>query len=575
MVFLLFLSCFESTRNMHRCISLAFQIVVCAPALLLAAQAHAQLVPPDAGAVRQQIEQAREFPQAPAVQAPPSAAVPPSPTLGSVAVNVRLFRFQGNRLLSNEQLAEAVKGFVNRRLDWNGLQRAADAVASAYRESGWLAQVALPEQDISDSVVTLQVVEAHFAGLRIEGTMPRRVAPAEIEAYITARQSPGQPLQFDTLERALLLADDLPGVGVAGTLAPGSREGETELVLQMLDEPLLYGDAGIDNSGARTTGSVRQTLNLNVNSPGARGELLNLSLLHSQGSDYVRVGLTVPDGYNGLRLGINGSGMQYRVITAAGASAQLRGRSGSLGIDWSYPLLRSRQHNLNFVGGLENKSFINRDITQVRSDYETNSLRMGLSDSWFDTWGAGGMGSASLQMVQGWLTHLKEHPLKDRIERAYRKLSYSVSRQQTVNAQHSLLLSVTGQYTNQMLDSSEKFYIGGMNSVRAYPASELGGERGQVLSAEWRWRLHPAWTAAAFVDSGRITQLATNPSETTSTLRLRGSGLSLAWTGPRGLNARLSWSRRIGVNPKPTSTGTDSDGTLVLNRLWLNLGLNF
>lgn len=531
----------------------------------------------DAGSIRQQIEQQQRELHLPSAPPAPRVAPPPDsqPRQGQSVV-VSSFRFVGNTLLSAEQLAPALTEFVGRELDFAGLQRATDAVAAAYREAGWIVRVYLPRQDVSAGAITLQVVEARFAGVRLEGEPSQRVMRSEIEAYFLSQQAVGQPLNANTLDRALLLVDDLPGVSVAGTLAPGAADGETALVLQTTDEPLVYGDIGLDNTGSRSIGSQRLTANMNINSPGLRGELVRLNLLHTQGSDYGLVALTVPDRHNGLRLGVHASSMTYKVIDgpAANTAAQIKGRSGSLGLDWSYPLLRSRMANLYFSGGLDNKAFYTQD-TQVRSDYASNSLRLALSGNRFDDLGGGGANSASVQMLWGQLADMKAHALLDTIDRSYRKLNYSVSRQQTVNAGHSVLLSLQGQHATQVLDSSEKFYIGGVSTVRAYPASELGGERGQVLSAEWRWRVDPAWTLSAFVDHGRVVTLPATSSEQRSSLSLRGHGLNASWQGPAGLVAKLTWSHRDGHNPKPTQTGTDGEGTLRLNRFWFTTSLPF
>ena len=328
-------------------------------ALGIAPLAQAQ-VTPDAGSMRQQIEQRQRELQLPSTT--PATRVAPMPETKSqqgASVRVKSFRFVGNTLLSAEQLAPAMAAFVGRELDFAGLQRTSDAVAAAYREAGWIVRVFLPKQDVSSGTITLQVVEARFAGVRFEGEPSQRVMRSEIEAYFSTRQAQGQPLNADVLDRALLLTDDLPGVSVAGTLVPGQQDGETALVLQTTDEPLVYGDIGLDNAGSRSTGSDRLLVNLSINSPGLRGEFISLNLLHTQGSDYGRVSLSVPVQHNGLRLGVNASHMTYKVIDgpAANTTAQIQGRSGSMGVDWSYPLLRARMANLYFSGGLDNKTF--------------------------------------------------------------------------------------------------------------------------------------------------------------------------------------------------------------------------
>ena len=537
---------------------------------------------PDAGSIRQQIELNREQRLPQAVRPTPVTPPPEIQPRAGVTVNVKSFQLLGHRLLSTEELMPALAEFVGRTLDFAGLQRATDAVAAAYRESGWLARVYLPEQDISEGTITLQVVEARFAGLRLEGEPSKRILVSDIQAFFEEQQKTGEPLNTLALDRALLLADDLPGISVAGTLVPGQAEGETGLAIQTSDEALIYGDVTLDNTGARSTGSNRVMLNMNISSPGEHGELINLTALRTQGSAYVRLGLTVPVGYNGLRFGVNGSTMNYKVIEGSSSllSLNVQGSSDSMGLDWSFPVVRQRMRNLYFSGGLDNKRFYNDSInktsdTNSYSDYDLFSLRLGFSGNVFDDLGGGGANSASLQLMRGQLDRVKAHTQIDTLVRDYLKLNYSLSRQQSLTADHSLLLNLQGQYARQLLDSSEKFYVGGASTVRAYPSSELGGERGQLLTGEWRWRLHAAWVLSGFMDQAWVTTLPTTAADPSTLLSLRGYGLSAAWQGPMGLNAKLTWSKREGENPKPTSTGTDGDGTLQINRIWFTVGLAF
>lgn len=335
------------------------------------AQAQTTSNIPDAGSLRQQIEQPREFSLPQAVRPPKVTPPPEIQARDGMSVKVKTIRFAGNSLLGEPQLSTAVADFVNRELDFAGLQRVADAVAAAYREAGWLVRAYLPEQDISEGVVTVQVIEARFGGVRLEGESSQRVKPAELQAFFNEAQPVGEFLNANALDRALLLTDDLPGVSVAGTLAPGQSDGETVLVMQTTDEPFVYGDVGLDNTGTLSTGSNRLTASLNINSPGGRGELISVIGLHTEGSDYGRVALTVPERYNGLRLGASLSSMTYKVINGPGATAQVQGRSNSMGFDLNYPLVRSRMLNLYASAGAENKSFYTQDTTGIRSDYES------------------------------------------------------------------------------------------------------------------------------------------------------------------------------------------------------------
>lgn len=532
---------------------------------------------PDAGSIRQQMEQNRplSMPAAPAKSTDKLPSADSAAPMGASAY-VRSFQFTGNSLLSSEALAKTLSGFSDQFLDFAGLQRAANAVAAAYREAGWTVRVLLPEQDISSGVVLFQIMEARFGGVRFEGKPPERVMPSEIEAYFYAHQAPQQLIRSSAIDRALLLTNDLPGVRVTGTQAPGARDGESDLVLHASDEAGVQGDVSMDNAGARSTGSRRTLANLNINSPGLRGEVLSLNLLLSAGSEYARVALTVPANHHGLRAGVSRTFMTYKVIDGPGhnSTTPIQGSSGSLGMDMTYPLLRTRDRNLFLSSTLENKTFYTQD-SAVRSDYATNSLRLGLAGNAFDAFGAGGSTHASLQMLWGQLTDLQAHNLINTIDRRYQKVNLSLSRQQSLGARHALMANFSGQWANRVLDSSEKLYLGGAQSVRAYPASELSGDRGHLLTLEWRWSPFASTTFSAFTDTGRAVTLPALSAENRKNLHLAGHGLSAIWRSPGGLETRLTWSRRQGANPQPTSTGTDSDGTLTLNRLWLSASLGF
>jgi hypothetical protein len=195
-------------------------------------------------------------------------------------------------------------------------------------------------------------------------------------------------------------------------------------------------------------------------------------------------------------------------------------------------------------------------------------------DEIFDKLGGGGANSGSVQMQWGRLSSVQAHKQIQSLQQSYQKINYSLSRQQTLTNHHSLLLSLQGQHATQALDSSEKLYIGGSSSVRAYPVSEQGGDRGQVLTAEWRLRLHSGFVLTAFADAGRVVTLPfANLAQ--QTVSLSGHGLSASWQGPRGITTRMTWAHRNGNNPKPTQGGTDSDGTLKHNRVWLSASVPF
>ncbi len=114
--------------------------------------------------------------------------------------------------------------------------------------------------------------------------------------------------------------------------------------------------------------------------------------------------------------------------------------------------------------------------------------------------------------------------------------------------------------------------------MRAYPSSEAGGAKGDLINLELRWHLPVGFAATGFYDYGRVTVNSDNSFTGASPLNnysLKGAGLNLTWQQGKGPQLKATWARRIGDNPNPTSTGNDQDGSLIKNRYWLSAAMQF
>ena len=552
------------------------------PFLIGISSAYAQTTP-DAGALRQQIE--GQMPKALPGEKKPLTALPPEykPASG-LEVTVKQFRFADNTLLTAEQLAPNLASFLNRPLDFAGLQQAMAAVSEAYRAAGWLVRVYLPRQDITDGVVTLQIVEGIFGKVHISDPLPLRFSTELAKAHVAAAQPAGQALNAAALDRALLLLDDLPGVAVSGNLAPGSGEAETDLVLKMADEPLFNGEGGIDNTGSRSTGEQRLSVNAVVASPLKIGDQLAANIIHSEGSDYARLAYSLPVGYDGLRLGVNASRLDYKVITPEFKAANILGDSTSIGLDIQYPLIRSRNRNLYLSTAYDDKAFDNKANGATSTHYGVRNLSVGLNGNLFDALGSGGANMASLNLTAG-AVDLSDSPNKatdattTQTHGDFTKLRYALSRQQAISSELSLYALFTGQLASKNLDSSEKFFLGGANGVRAFPSNEGGGSEGSMLNLELRWRVASNWLVTGFYDWGSVTINKNNSfagSPSLNSFNLDGLGASLAWTGPRGLTVKGTYAQRTGNNANRDATsGNDQDGSYKNPRIWLVASIPF
>ncbi len=554
-------------------------------ALLAQAPLWAQTAP-DAGALQQQMERAPAAPAQRMQKLPDDKALAVGSPVGQ-AVVVHSFKFAGNTLLSDAQLRTALAALLGRPLDYAHLQYSAVLVADLYREKGWVVHTFLPEQDVTQGEVTITILEAVFGNAVVAGVAPARVAPEVVLAYFEKQQKSGDFLNLAALDRALLLADDLPGVAVSGALAQGASNGHTDLVLQLGGEPLTTASVSVDNTGAVSTGSSRANLTLSLNSPSGRGDELSVNATTTQGSRYGRLAYSVPLGADGWHLGANTSRLNYALVSDTYQSLNASGDSDTLGLDLGYPIVRSRSVNLSSSLAFDRKDYFNASGGGTSSLYRNTLVSLGLNASSLDTLGGGGENALAVVLTEGRL-NLNDSPTQasdattTQTAGVYSKVRYALSRQQQLGTASSLYAALSGQWANKNLDSSEKFYLGGASGVRAYPSSEGGGSLGQLLNVELRWQLPKRVNLAVFYDYGRVMVNTNNDFSGAFALNdyaLRGAGLRVQWHSTAGLALQATYARRIGDNPNAVATdpnrGADQDGTLYRDRLWLSASLAF
>ena len=546
----------------------------------------------NAGSLRQQIERDQTF-KLPKISAPTETEKRPlqaQETKGP-KIAVKQFVFKGNTLLSLDKLKAAVASYQGESLSFAQLEQAVAEVAQAYRNRGWTVRAYLPEQDIVDGMVTVHIVEAVFGKVVIEGAMPPGLDQARLIQIVLSEQTTGTFLRSTAVDRALLIADDISGVAVTGGLQEGQRDGETDVVLKALEKPWLETNFSHDNTGSESTGVERTSLGFTGNSWLLPGDVFSTQLVGSEGTRYVRISESIPIGYTGLRVGVNASRMTYRVGLLGADGFEVTGLSESFGLESSYPLVRSRLHNLYANLAVDNKIFRNFGSDKRNQDYSIRSTSLGLSGNLFDNWGGGGFNNASLTLTHGTVNmdgsaSFIENP--DQFPEGklgfYRKLRYALSRQQTLTDQLAFYLALSGQSALSDLDSSEKFYLGGSSGVRAYPSSEGGGVKGYMANAELRWQVAPGYSATAFYDFGQVLAdplLHTRDNqEVINEYSLKGGGLAFSRQFDNGFTLKLTWARRSEDNPNPrTDTTTlqikDQSGTLVRDRVWLSLSASF
>lgn len=529
-----------------------------ASAILLATHGGAWAqTPPDAGQVLRDLRQA---PGLPPQQAAPLQRIEESPDLsqqGQAKVLVKSIAITGNQEIPTAELQPLVAGLVGAEQSLSQLNAAARRITAYYRSKGFaVARAFLPAQDITDGAVTIRVIEGRISSHKINNQS--LLSDERAQAYL-GQVKDGDVIKSDQIDRGLLLLQDTPGVSTSrATLQPGASVGTSELLIEVNPAKPYSGSVVADNYGSRYTGEFRLAGTFNLVSPLRIGDQLTANVL-TAGSNlsFARLAYQLPVGSDGLKVGAAYSDIHYKLGKEFEA-LQAHGTATSTSVFASYPFIRSQFKNLSGTASYEDKSLKDWvDGTATYTPKKVSVTSFGLSGSLQDALGGGGITGLDLSIAFGSLsinspTALAIDAASAQSNGSYTRFSYGANRLQRFTDSTFLALSVTGQTASKNLDSSEKFSLGGINGVRAYPQGEASGDEGYRATVELRHNVMPNVQATVFYDVGKVT-INRNPfgAPASNSRNLAGVGVGLnAGLGPVQLRSSLAWRTDGGL---PTS----------------------
>ena len=585
----------ENSTN-HRVCLLAAAVAMACYTFGNAAWAQAA-TPPNAGTILQTLPP-------PAVQrgndppAPDASGMqtPRSSADAGPKVLVKGFVIRGNTSIATPVLLAVLKPFENRELTISEIADAAAAVQDHYRSADYfVAQAFVPSQDISSGTVEIRVLEGVIGdakGVLVPGA---RVSQQRVDQYLSLLPK-GTVITDKSVERPLLLLNDLPGTKVHSVLKPGAEIGSADLLVEVGAEERnpVGASVYVDNFGSRTTGQIRVGTDIEGRGLLGFGELLSATLFRAGDLTTVgRIGASVPVGRLGTKVSVGLTALTYHV---GGDLAKLGAKGDALvgSVLAQHPLTRSRNTNLLLLVGLDYKRVT--DLQQSNSlpvERRLTLARFGVTGDFRDALAGGALNSYSLSAFFGKnkftdATNLANDQAvgNDNVAGNFSRLQYEYQRLQSLqmlapilSEADSLYLSVRGQMSlSKNLDLSEKASLGGPRGVRAYPVGAISGDDEVIVTAELRHRvvdtnLRPfggSFVISAFVDHGNA-KLLHSPSPgrvTGNTRQLSAAGFGVSLVRKDNFEFRLDVASQFGSHDY---VGDDNKNTRVwaLLQKWL------
>ena len=499
-----------------------------------------------------------------------------------IKINVSKFNFTGNTVLSNDQLASLTSNFTGKELSYKQLTDVLGVISNFYRQLGLWARAILPEQDIKNGVVTIQIIEGRLGKVIIKSEVQEPNLKLEIvRKYIENKISRQSILNINQLEKNIQNLNNIPGIQAVATLEAGQAVGETDVVIQLENRRRLSGTFQGDSFGSRSSGRSRVTALVNVDSLLKEGEQFTIQRVQTIGSEYNAVAGSFRIGYDGTRGTLRAAKLRYDLGDPF-SSTNPTGNSEELSLSIDKPLNAIGKTNLSSNFTLSKSDYENKNNTPSNVQKEILRAIAKLNFNRADQFFKGGVNYGSLSLTIGDLDDTSTNSTTNNALGQFSKLNANVSRFQRLTDQNALQVNLSGQYSFKNLDSGEKFSLGGPYGIRAYPNSEGQGDHGLMANVELKHGFSKTLEGMIFYDWGWVQQYQNTYStwnQNNPTLKniyqLQGAGVGLNWNINPTTNVNWVFSTTLGSNHGEDASGLDNDGLSKDKRSYLSITSKF
>ena len=550
------------------------------PMLLIASAAHAQI---DLREVdrqnqvfeRQQQELLRQQ-QERALQPPPRSGtdlrpLEPQitvPDLGVKCRDIREIRITGATRLPDDVRQGVVRDHAGHCLGVGELEAILATLTKSYIDRGYITTRAyLPAQDLRSGVLEIKVIEGSIERFELQQS-GRSDASTSIRGAFPAR--PGDLLNLRDLEQGIDQLNSLASNSATLDVQPGSRPGESVVVVRNQAGFPVNLFATYDNLGTPATGRDAASATLSFDSLLGLNEVIAITRRQSvphdseHNSDSTALHVAVPFGYNSFGFDASESNYVNTLQLPSGQKLASEGTTSTQSVLVDRVIYRDQGSRISLSGRLttqDSRNFLGNEYLAV-SSRKLSPFDFGLSGF---TQAAGGMVNGRLAYVRGLkVLGALEDPagLPDDLPHAqFGKftLDLGFNRRFDIGGQPVLLSSqFSGQHSDYTLYGSQQILVGGPSSVRGSMVNTLSGDSGYYLrndvSLPWRTTLGGQAIAGrvyAGYDFGSVSNNPPGvPSGSMSGVTL---GVAFQW---RGLSVDLFASRAAHLPSSMPSEGT-------------------
>lgn len=434
--------------------------------------------------------------------------------------DINRFEVRGNTLLSAQTVDNAVAPYTGKQRDFADVMGALEALEAVYQARGYqLVRIDLPEQELNQGVVILNVVQTKIGNVVIEGN--QHFTDANIRSSLPGLRE-GEVPDLKAISKSLKLANENPAKKTVMKMKTGAVDGEVDATLAVTDESIWSTTLNLDNTGSVATGRTLAGVVLQNANLFGRDHVLSLqyttTLEEPSSVGVYGVGYHVPLYALGDSMDFfaSYSDVDSGTVTAGIFDLAVSGKGSMYGARYNQNLPTAGNYESKLVYGVdykEYKSSMRLLGVELGNDITVHPLSVGYQGSWALPNGDANIGVTLLHNIPGGTRGRQADFDRARFNATdnYTALRFAASATQALPADWLARVIVNGQYTKDALIAPEQFGAGGASSVRGFAEREVSNDSGVTANFEvyssplcgttnWQCRV------LAFYDSAYLTR---------------------------------------------------------------------
>ena len=439
--------------------------------------------------------------------------------------------FENLTAFNEEEMRAEYADLIGTKVNLQTVNGLAAKITARYRNAGYiLSRAVVPPQSIKGGVVKIKIVEGYINNVTVEGVENSALINGYIEKLRNAR-----PLNTATLERYLLLIQDLPGVTASAVLRPSATApGASDIAITVLAKK-IDGAVNADNRGSRYLGPYQGGVTVNANNMlGLYDRTQFRGLLTSQTSElkFFQISHDEQLDSEGTKLTLS-AGRAYSRPGYRLKALDVKGIDTTYSASVTHPFIRSRTSNLFGTAVFDVRNTENQSAGIDLYADRLHVARIGGAYDFVDRFTAVNRFDAQLSKGFGWNDNPSPNVRsRDDGDTSFWKGTMNASRLQNISGPFGVLVAATGQVASGKLLASEQIGVGGADFGSAYDPSEILGDSGLAGRAELQfsqpgnYKYLNSYQLYTFYDVGKV--WTRNPSiGTNSADSLASAGLGV------------------------------------------------